>query len=155
MIIPRCHARNAFATAALVSIIFGCTSGRSDKDIITISHADLAKAMEKQQAGRGPRLAIIDPRSAEAYHAAHLPGARRLGPMPPNSRVDPEIARAGMVVVYGDDPGSTLARGMTKRLMDLGVSVVRLYPGGLAEWRRLGGRIEGAEAPAGTGSSAK
>jgi hypothetical protein len=69
---------------------------------------------------------------------------RRLARLP----VDPRLARFKGLIVYGDDPGSGVARATTKRLMRTGYKGVKMFAGGLSEWKSAGLKLEGAPAPA-------
>ncbi len=84
---------------------------------------------------------LIDPRSAREYQAEHLPGAINLALTAVEERqggVDPKVSQYKNLIVYGDDPGSPVARAMTKRLMATGHKAVRWYSGGLREWVSAG-----------------
>jgi rhodanese-related sulfurtransferase len=47
-----------------------------------------------------------------------------------------------MIVVYGKDPGSAVAMGMSKKLIELQYKRVRMYKGGLADWVASGQPVE-------------
>ena len=90
---------------------------------------------------------LIDPRPPSRFRAGHIPGALNIQ----IAEIDPERPRekrlkdAGMIIVYGDDPTSAPARGMTKRLHATGYNNARMYAGGLTEWRRGGLPVEASE----------
>lgn len=56
---------------------------------------------------------------------------------------------ASEVIVYGDNPGSTPARAMVKRLIQAKVRNVWLFSGGLQEWETTGGTVERDAEPSG------
>lgn len=95
--------------------------------------------------GDGGTVLLVDPRHPRDFEAGRIPGARnlRLSEVPPESRVDRSLDRYGTIVVYGNDPASASARAMTKRLLAIGYSSVRWFPGGLEEWKAFGGEVEG------------
>lgn len=130
------------AVAGIVSALCGCDRGLSDRDIQFVNYPELKKVLDADGKRERSRLALVDPRGKDDFEAGHLPGARRIGPLLHDGRVDPELVRAGEVIVYGENPASALGRGMTKRLMELGVSKVRFYAGGFEEWKRLEEPIE-------------
>jgi rhodanese-related sulfurtransferase len=121
----------------------GCTKQYSDRDIRPITLADVRKlaASDKPSA-----VLLVDPRPPADYQTAHLPGARSLGLSEVKSKSDgnlnPELAAYTELIVYGDDPASAIARAMTKRLMEAGHERVRMFAGGLSEWRRAGLRVD-------------
>lgn len=52
------------------------------------------------------------------------------------------------IVVYGDDPGSPIARAMAKRLIASNYDNVFILEGGIMEWVRQGGATQSiGEAP--------
>lgn len=137
--------------AASVLVLAGCNGGVTDADIKRISLGEVRDLVDKSE-GRGDLLLLVDPRPASAFAAGHLPGARNL-PLPPaeaDRGRDPTIARYQNIVVYGDDPGSPIAKAMTKRLMHLGYQGVRFFAGGLAEWSERGHPVT---RPAGAGAN--
>lgn len=126
-----------------VSALSGCTMGLSDNDIVMASTDDVKTLVDDAaRPGRSWRLALVDPRSAEAFAEGHLPKALNVEPIQHGTKPPKPIRDAVQVIVYGRDPGDALARGMTKRLMESGVNSVRLYAGGLREWAMRGLPIE-------------
>jgi rhodanese-related sulfurtransferase len=133
---------SAFALFLAVCVLFGCEHSVSDKTIEFISTDQVRQYMDKLD--RKPhRMVLIDPRAPEDFAAAHLPGARNVQPpaIKPNRRRDPELKRFKYLVVYGENPSSTLARAMAKRLLKAGYSGVRMYLGGLEQWAEAGYEI--------------
>lgn len=110
-----------------------------DKDIVFIDIAQLRALMDEDRTNPD-RLIIIDPRIPADFRASHIPGAVniRLPDIERNTGVDPAIDRHDYIVVYGDDPGSAIAIGMTKKLMSRRYSKVRMFRGGLLEWSKAG-----------------
>ncbi len=110
----------------------------SDKDIELVSIAEVRSL--QQQAEKDPKvLLLVDPRAPGAYRLAHLPGATNMefNPQMTERGVDPKVSSYKNIIVYGDNPGSAVARGMTKRLLKVGYEDVRLFAGGLEEWTAL------------------
>jgi 3-mercaptopyruvate sulfurtransferase SseA len=136
--------------AAGVVLAGGCQRETRDTDIKLIRVAEVKSLMDRQSRSGGDLIALVDPRPAKYYAEAHIPGARNLTlpQVEPKAKVDPTLDRFGIVVVYGDNPASAEARGMTKRLMAVGYSGVRLYAGGMLEWNARGYPVEGHGVPA-------
>lgn len=125
--------------------MWGC-KGVSDKSIQEISGLELRKLYDSShRKGNETELVLIDPRHPSQYAREHIPGARnfRLTDAPPEASVNRDISRFDTIVVYGNDPASAPARAMTKRMITIGYSGVRLFPGGLEEWKSLGGEVVG------------
>lgn len=130
-----------------VSALSGCAVGLSDNDIVMASADDVKSLVDDAaRPGRSWRLVLVDPRSAEVFAQGHLPKALNVEPIQHGNKPPKPIRDASNVIVYGRDPGDALARGMTKRLMESGVTGVRLYAGGLREWAMRGFPIEPAGA---------
>lgn len=134
------------AVALVAAAAGGCERKTRDSDIKIISLAEMKMLLDREQAGTGRgEIVLVDPRPARAYEAAHIPGARnvQLPQINPKGSGDPSLARHRHIVVYGEDPGSAVARGMTKRLMAVGHRGVRLYAGGMREWTSRGYEVAG------------
>lgn len=126
-------------------LLGGCTQTTSDADIRPITLAEIRKEAASKEADR---LLMVDARSPKEFAAARIPDARNMHlPTVKDGRIDldPAISKYRFLVVYGNDPGSFVARGVTKRLIQNGYSGVRLFEGGLSEWRRAGLPLEGSE----------
>ncbi|MEX2219501.1 MAG: rhodanese-like domain-containing protein [Phycisphaerales bacterium] len=139
----------AAAAAALCTLLgpAGCDREIRDTNIKLIPVAHVKALADRQARAGDTTLLLIDPRPPKDFERARIPGARniRLPQVSPRSEVDPTLDRFKTIIVYGDDPASGVAKGMTKRLLAVGYSGVRLYAGGLAEWRRRGYPIEGTD----------
>lgn len=139
--------RTLIALPLFVCALSGCAVGLNDNDIVMVGCADVHTLVDRaSKPGKERVLALVDPRSPEEFQKGHLPGAINVGPIQHGQKPDKVIRSARNVVVYGQDPGDALARGMTKRLMEAGIGGVRLFPGGLREWtlRHLPIEPEGA-----------
>lgn len=143
-----------FSAAGLVTagamLLGGCTGKTTDRDIKALTGGDVQKLRAAALQSPSKRVVIfIDPRSRDEYAAGRIPGARSLSlpEVPLKAPRNPDISSYGTILVYGNNPASAVAKGMTKRLLANGYEGVRYFPGGLEEWRRLGGEIE-ADAPA-------
>jgi Rhodanese-related sulfurtransferase len=144
------------ALLALLTLapLSGCqnTKNITDRDVRV---ASLREAADRYRAAeRSPKAVLfIDPRPASEYRASHIAGARHieLGELGITRRgetsIDPELDSYGMLMVYGTNPGSAVARAAAKRLLVIGYdkSKVRWYQGGLSEWNAAGLPIESAE----------
>lgn len=124
-----------YALPLFVCVMSGCTTGLNDNNIVLVGSDEVHALLEKaSKPGKAHMLVLVDPRSPEEFAAAHLPGAINVEPIQSDQKPPKTIQKAWYVVVYGLDPGDALARGMTKRLMERGVSGVRLFAGGLRAW---------------------
>ncbi|MCG3122898.1 MAG: hypothetical protein GIKADHBN_01302 [Phycisphaerales bacterium] len=122
----------------------GCDISDKDVELVTVSEVRELQ----QKAEKDPKvLLLVDPRSEAAYARAHLPGAIRMELRPDMEErgIDPRVAGHKNIIVYGDNPASSVAKGMTKRLMKVGYDDVRLFAGGLEEWRLMQYPVEGEE----------
>jgi rhodanese-related sulfurtransferase len=93
-------------------------------------------------------VVIVDALPPMSYAHSHLPRAINLTP----SRVDAEAARRlpdkdVEIVVYCANPDCEDSVATAERLVALGYSNVRHYPGGKSEWRERGFPLERAGAP--------
>jgi len=120
----------------------GC-GGVSTADI---EFASLKDAISLHQSlARSPRAALfIDARAPKYFEEGHIPGAANYQLYDFRQKDTPRasIETFDELIVYGDNPGSPEAEGLTKRLMAIGYSEVRLFAGGLMEWRAAGLPVE-------------
>jgi 3-mercaptopyruvate sulfurtransferase SseA len=118
----------------------GCDKNTRDTDIKFVRVSEVRTLVDKRDRGDAEAVLLVDPRSERAFAEGHIPGARnlRLPQVDAKKDADPQIEKYNRIIVYGDDPSSASARGMTKRLLAVGYKGVRLYPGGLKEWLSRG-----------------
>jgi len=118
----------------------GCDTNITDRDIEFIS---VGEAMVLGRESPDATI-FLDPRPGDSFQQGHIPGARnlRLPEVPPNSAKERGLDEADMLIVYGDNPGTPAARGLAKRLLANGYSVVRLLEGGFDEWKAQGGEVK-------------
>ncbi|MCK6523238.1 rhodanese-like domain-containing protein [Myxococcota bacterium] len=121
----------------------GASTGPQVKDIPDTELADLpAEAVAYDAAtALGERgLVFVDVRDLAAYQAGHIPDAvhmplgevvYRLAELPPDART----------LVY-DDLGEADALRATLFMRARGLEFVHTLTGGLAAWRRVGGKVE-------------
>lgn len=93
----------------------------------------------------GDAFVIVDALPPMSFAHSHLPGAINLPP----TRVDAEAARRLPdqhleIVVYCANPECEDSVETAERLVALGYSNVRHYPGGKNEWRERGFALERA-----------
>lgn len=137
---------------AAVGVLSGCSGEVNDRDIKTIPLAEVAR-LHARSASSPTVLLMIDPRPPTAYERGHVPGAMnlQLPKVDPDRGADPAISRYDHLVVYGDNPGSAVARAMIKRMLVAGYNrkKVRWMPDGLDAWSRAGLPVdEGTPDPA-------
>lgn len=119
----------------LALAVGGCQRTISDGDIEPISLTELRQQLD---ANKG-EVAILDARSAQSFAAERIPGARNLQITSVSGKedaLDPGLASYSLIAVYGDDPGSAPARALVKRMLSSGYTTVKMYMGGLSEWKR-------------------
>lgn len=136
---------------AAVAALGACSSGDiSDDDIALMTLAELVR-LQQADASNDTVLMLIDPRSPTAFASGHIPGATNLRISDLDNRygLDPDINRHDNLVVYGDDPASPAAKGMTKRLMVHGYKrkKIKMFAGGLGAWARAGKPIDRDDPP--------
>lgn len=147
----------AVAAAAAVCLgVAGCTK-ISDKDVLrdALEVSDVAKIVQKGEVAAGssaPSTLLLDVRTAEAFAAGHLPGARniRLPEIDPKEK-DPDLDRYKMIIVYDQNRGSASGMAVAKRLLIADYDDVRLFEEGFDAWKRAGLPVErsaGAPVPA-------
>jgi len=123
----------------------GCEPNITDKDVQPVSLMDVVGRVNRiEQNPNSKALLLVDPRSSERFAAGHIPGARNIGlaEIPARGPRNPDLAQYSMIVVYGEEPNSPVARAMTKRLIGVGYKPVRMLEGGLAAWKAAGNRVE-------------
>src|SRR5690606_12703197 len=126
------------AALALCMVVAGCNTRTSDRSIGYLGVGELSKWLSKSP----EKYLLVDARGADEFAAGHIPGARRMSlPDIDERNPDPMLSRYSAVIVYGADPGSDVARAMTKRLLKARVSDVYLLEGGMAAWRSSGGPV--------------
>lgn len=120
----------------------GCSDNVSDRDIEMVDLAEVRAAVAKPDTIR-----LLDPRSPGQFAMGRIPTSINVPLADISDRkdnIDPRLARFKGLIVYGDDPGSGVARATTKRLMRTGYKGVKMFAGGLSEWRSAGLKLEGA-----------
>ena len=123
--------------AALLGMTFALPACKSVSDD-SIRQVGLSEAQRPFQKGDDSVL-FIDPRPAEDYAAGHIPGAVNLRlPDVDLNDPDPALNRYKLLIVYGDNPGSSTARGMVKKLLTAEYKHVRLFSSGLDSWKAAG-----------------
>ncbi len=123
-----------------LALLGGCQGKVSDRDLTMIELAEVRRLHGAANAR------FADARAAEEYAKEHIRGALSLqvGQVTElKTDIEPSVARAKTVVVYGSNPGSAVARVVAKRLMAAGHKGVRVYLGGLDEWKANGLPVDG------------
>lgn len=125
------------ASGALV----GCSDTVSDRDIDFVTLPEVRR-LTSEKAGTAQ---LVDARAPQEFALGHIPGAinRELAAVSERKdSIDPALARYKFLIVYGDDPGSGVARALAKRFMRAGHKGVRMFAGGIAEWKGSGLKLE-------------
>jgi rhodanese-related sulfurtransferase len=127
-----------------------CEKNITDRDIRGISASEVRRLIDDSKAKNKPELILlIDPRTPAQFQAGHIPGARNIQLDEFQSQSTrqgrlPAYERFETMVVYGNDPASTVARAMAKRLLANDYKEVYWFTGGAAEWVRTGGQLDKA-----------
>ncbi len=116
----------------------GCGGKISDRSITVLTVDDLSERL----AERGDEVLVLDARDRQSFEAGHVPGARltRLSEIDVSAE-NPRFDGYDAIVVYGDDPGSGLARALVKRLLESEHDDVYLLEQGFTGWRTAGGPV--------------
>ena len=109
----------------------------------TISRDELRRKFEN-----GEQFVLVDALPPMSFAHSHLPGAINLPPERADASVAKRIADKEVeVVVYCANPTCESSIDTAHRLLALGYTNVRHYPGGKDEWRDSGLPLERAGAP--------
>jgi len=106
----------------------GCAPKVSDRTVRIVGFASLEETLEADN-----RLVILDARPLDRFEAGRIPGAIHM----PLSKLDERTARDRFdvyrtVLVFGENPGSALAKALAKRLQTLRVKNVVYFEDGWA-----------------------
>ena len=113
---------------------------------MTLGSIDREELRRKLEAGE--RFVLVDALSPMAYAHSHLPGAINLPPDRVDARVRKRLPeQTAEIVVYCANPECEDSVETGKRLLELGYTNVRHYPGGKNEWRDHGLPLERAGQP--------
>lgn len=125
--------------AALAAMSLGGCGHIDDTDIKNVSMGEVSALLASRE--REPKaLVLVDARAPQDYAVAHIPGAVNLllTDFPENRDRDKRFDAYDRIIVYGKDPSSPSARGLTKRMLFLGYDDVTFFAGGLDEWTGSG-----------------
>jgi rhodanese-related sulfurtransferase len=107
--------------------------------LATVSLDDLREKIEQ-----GEEFVLVDALSLISYAASHLPGAVHIPPDLVDERAPRRIPDLDTeVVVYCSNPDCESSVAVAARLVELGYTNVRHYPGGKREWIEAGLPLEG------------
>ena len=141
----RLLAGTLLACVALSAV--GCEDGVSDDKIEFASLVEL-REMRAELKSDPKAVIVIDSRSPSVFASQHISGARNytLAEAPRNSSIDQRISGYSSIVVYGQDRGDSSAKGLAKRLMEVGYDSVYWFDEGMRAWLEAGGEVEGTNA---------
>lgn len=89
-----------------------------------------------------PPFAVLDVRPAADFAAGHIAGARSVTVEEVRRGLPEGLTPAVEVIVVGDGPGDRMVREATRALRAAGCHRVVEFPGGMSEWRAMGGAVE-------------
>lgn len=135
-------------------LLVGCGNKVTDRNVRIVETPGAALEVMTKSRGalgmKGPPNAVwLDPRPAQAFAEAHIPGAINLPFAILEAEADTVLKNVDVIVVYDADYDSTLGMAVAKRLISLGFKETYLLRGGLKAWRRDGNRVETGGIPAG------
>jgi rhodanese-related sulfurtransferase len=136
------------AVGVMAALPGGCQTQITDADIRNVELTEVRALTLRQERSSEERIVVlIDARSSARFEEGHIPGARNvhLPDLPSRGRKDPELDSYRHIIVYGENPATPSARGMTKRLMSFGYDGVRMFGGGMSAWRGGGYPVAGSE----------
>lgn len=95
-----------------------------------------------------PPCAVLDVRPAADFALGHVPGARSVTVEQIRRGLPAGVAPGTEVIVLGEGPEDRMVREATKALRRAGCRRIVELPGGMNEWRALGGAVEPGAAQA-------
>ena len=112
------------------------------KQVQDISREDVALLMRKQAAG--VPVLLIDPRPAEEYKVAHIPGAvsMPLDLLERHGGTQLPAKKDTILIFYGEGETSEIAADAATLAHNIGYLDVRFYRGGTLGWEQSGGLLE-------------
>ena len=117
-------------TAALCLFAGGCQNTWDDTDIVWMNPNEVYKQL-------GDKTLVIDTRSKKDYDEGHVPDARLVKLAEVDVQDErPRFPGYKLIVVYGQNPGSSAAKAMVKRLLFTKHKNVRALEGGFDQWMR-------------------
>ena len=136
-----CKAFVGLGLGLAVGVLSACRDDTSDANVEPATLAEVRSiALDKPGSGK-----LIDARTTADYAAGHIPTARNLdlAQVPTvKGNLDPVLADAGLLVVYGSNPGDGVAKAMVKRFLRAGQKHAKFFAGGIAEWAGAGLKLE-------------
>jgi len=108
---------------------------------------DVSREELWQKVEDGDGLVLVDALPPISFAASHLPGAINIPPGTEDDRAPRRISDIETeIVVYCMNPTCYSSVSVANRLVELGYSNVRHYPGGKEEWKAAGLPLEGGRA---------
>lgn len=131
----------ALLAFSLGAALPGCSKQITDDDIEYMSVTDLHRRLTRDPNKNLP----LDARSREEFATERIPGARHIRSTDVDVQdPDPALRGYSALIVYGENPGTSNAAAITKRLMIANFKSVFLLEGGMDAWRRAGLPVDDA-----------
>lgn len=129
----------------LALAVGGCQRQQvSDRRIDIITLADALEYHRRSELP-DPEVLFIDARRTAIASEGTIRGAVNLRPDDIDLRTgaDPRLEEKDVLIIFGQDPSSAVARAMAKRLIEAGYNTmlrrrVKFYAGGYNEWLETG-----------------
>lgn len=114
---------------------------------LTSMYATISTQNIKVLMDRGEEITVVDVLDGESYEKEHIRGSVNL----PAGRIERDAHeifrdRNELIIVYGASPGCAASAVAADKLNTISYENVFRYAGGLEEWKKAGGRTEGAQA---------
>jgi rhodanese-related sulfurtransferase len=127
-----------------LSLISGCASGISDKNLVYVSTLEAEKLLGHENTslfGVEGATVLVDPRIPWQYNQGHIPGSMNL-PLESLFLDAWKLDNVGIIIVSGQTWNDSVAIAMSKDLLKRGFKDVRTLKGGLTGWTDSGREIE-------------
>jgi rhodanese-related sulfurtransferase len=103
----------------------------------------------RQKLENGDAFVLVDALPVISYAASHLPGAINVPPERVDDLAPRRIPDVGVeIIVYCASPTCASSVEVAERLVELGYTNVRHYPGGKRDWVAAGLPLEGGRVSA-------
>jgi rhodanese-related sulfurtransferase len=86
-----------------------------------------------------PPYVVLDVRPAAAFARGHVPGARTVTVEEIRRGLPEGLTQSTEAIVLGEGPDDRMVREATRALRGAGSRRIVEFPGGMSEWRAMGG----------------
>jgi 3-mercaptopyruvate sulfurtransferase SseA len=139
----RSHWFNTAVLSTALTMVAGCKTTYSDKDVHWLSIDEAKKAMTESSGSwlSEPTVNVwVDPRDAVFYRVGHIPGALNVQLSDPDAIT--RIEGYGLIMVYGEGYEAPIADAMIKTLLKNGQKHVKGLQVGFDGWQEARQKVE-------------